>query len=320
MPPEAAVATDPNATAATTAAADTTASTTAATTTTNDSWAKGWLKEDGTLDHSVFDKAPDDYKGIKKEVERYKTFGDYLKGQKEREAMLGRKGLVEPLPANATAEQVAERSALLRKVNGAPEDAKGYGLTRPEGVPETAWDQKYADSIAAIAHKHGLPPAALKELAATELAYSQAQQKASNDQAQAWYDSQDKLIREALTKEGSDYAKGLELAQRAGRKWGVAPDSPLLKNATVFMLLNRLAKADSEDVIIKGELEGLGLKADLSPAEAEKQADDIQNNKENPLNKAFKDRNDPDHAKARAKWEALLKVAVRDKPQRTARG
>lgn len=275
-----------------------------------ESWANGWVKPDGSLDHSRFDKAPDDFKGLRKDVERYKTFDEYLKGQKERESLLGKKGLVEPLPADATKEQVAERSALLRKINQAPEDAKGYGLAKPEGVDDKLWDQAYADQIAAVAHKHGLPPAALKELAQVELTYVQQQQKAQADADKAFYDGQDKLIRDGLTKDGLDFGKGKELAERAGRKWGVDPASPLMKNATVFMLLTRLAKAQSEDELIKGELETMGINGAMTAEQADKAANDIMRNKENPLYDAFKNRDHVDHDAAVKKWNGYNKIVA----------
>lgn len=275
-----------------------------------ESWSKGWVKDDGTLDHSRFDKAPDDFKGLKKDVERYKTFDEYLKGQKERESLLGKKGLVEPLAADATKEQIAERSALLRKINQAPEDAKGYGLTRPEGLTDAQWDQKYADTIAGIAHKHGLPPSALKELAAAEVAYGLEQQNAAKTQETAFYEAQDKLIRDGLTKDGLDFGKGKELAEKAGRRWGVDPASPLMKNATVFMLLTRLAKATSEDELIKGELDSLGIRGGMTAEEADKAANDIMRNKENPLYEAFKSRDHVDHDAAVKKWNGYNKLVA----------
>ncbi len=279
-------------------------------------WAKGWVKEDGTFDHSVFDKAPDDLKAMKKEVERYKTVPDYLKGQREREAMLGKKGLVDPLPADATPEQVAERSTLLRKVNGAPDKPEGYGLAKPEGVPDEMWNADLAKQVSDLAHKHALPPAAVQELAQLQLKATQdgiAAQRAAETQ---WFDGQDKLIRENLTKEGLDYAKGLDAAQRAGRKWGVAPDSPLLKNATVFLLLNRLSKAGAEAGLVKGEQDHFGVNPAMSNEQAAAAADDIMKSKANPLHKAFWDGAHPDNAKAKETWRNLRELAKKGKPDR----
>ncbi len=279
-------------------------------------WAKGWVKEDGSLDHSALDKAPDEFKSIKKDLERYKTLPDYIKGQRAHAEMLGKRGLVDPLPADATPEQIAERSTLLRKVNGAPEKPEGYALAKPEGIPDEMWNADLAKEVSALAHKHALPPAAVQELAALQLKATQTQAEAQKQAETQWFDGQDKLIRENLTKEGLDYAKGLDAAQRAGRKWGVAPDSPLLKNATVFLLLNRLSKAGAEAGLVKGEQDHFGVNPTMSNEQAEKAADDIMKNKANPLHKAYWDGGHPDNAKAKETWRNLRELAKRGKADR----
>lgn len=319
MPPDEAAIADVNAPAAPPAnnappAANTPPANTPPATT---DWAKGWVKEDGSLDHSVFDKAPDEFKAHKKDIERYKTLPDYLKGQRAHMEMLGKKGLVDPLPADATPAQVAERSTLLRKVNGAPEKPEGYALARPEAVPEEMWNQKLADEVSALAYKHALPPAAVKELADLQLRSTQESIAAQKQAETAWFDGQDQLIRANLTKEGLDYAKGLDAAQRAGRRWGVAPDSPLLKNATVFLLLNRLAKAGEEAGLVKGEQDHFGVNPAMTNEQAEAAADDIMKNKANPLHKAYWDGNHPDNAKAKEKWRSLREMAKKGKPDRS---
>ncbi len=311
---------DPNATAVATLPPPTTTNPAPAQTPTpapnTGDWANGWVKPDGTFDHSVFDKAPDDLKAMKKEVERYKTVPDYLKGQREREAMLGKKGLVDPLPADATPEQIAERSTLLRKVNGAPDKPEGYGLAKPEGIPDEMWNADLAKQVSDLAHKHALPPAAVQELAQLQLKATQTQAEAQKAAETQWFDGQDKLIRDNLAKEGLDYAKGLDAAQRAGRKWGVAPDSPLLKNATVFLLLNRLSKAGAEAGLVKGEQDHFGVNPTMSNEQAASAADDIMKNKSNPLHKAFWDGAHPDNAKAKDTWRNLRELAKKGKPDR----
>ena len=132
-----------------------------------------------------------------------------------------------------------------------------------------------------------------------------------------WFDGQDKLIRENLTKEGTTYEKGLEEAQKAGRRWGVSPDSPLLKNATVFLLLNRLEKAGREAGLVQGDQDHFGVNPAMSPDKAEAAADDIMRNKANPLHKAYWDGSHPDNAKAKETWRGLRELAKKGKPDRT---
>lgn len=81
------------------------------------------------------------------------------------EKQFSQKRELKPLSTDATDEQKAAYYADLRKMTGAPEKPEGYGLAKPEGVADEQWDKAFADSAAAIAHKHGLSPDALKEFA-----------------------------------------------------------------------------------------------------------------------------------------------------------
>ncbi len=280
------------------------------------SWARSWVKDDGTLDHKAFEKAPDELRPLAKDVERYKTWDDFIKGHRELTSLAGKKGIVDPLPDNATQQQKDERAALLRKVNGVPEKPEGYQLQRPPEVPEGQWDQKYADTIASLAHKHGVSPAALKELAAAELNYTKAQIEANKVAETQWFESQDKLIRDTLAKEGLDFAKGKDLAERAGRKFGVDPANPLMKNASVFTLLTRIGRMMGEDQLVTGD-QGGGLNLNINPERAAASAKDIQQNKSNPDYDAYWQPNHARHADVVEKVNSMLLVATKDKPRRT---
>lgn len=281
-----------------------------------ESWAREWLKPDGSLDHKAFEKAPEALRPMAQDLSRYKTWDEFLSGHRELASMAGKKGLVEPLSPTATQAQKDERSALLRKVNGAPEKAEGYGLARPPEVPEDMWDQAYADTIAKIAHTHGLPPAALKDLAAAELKYAQTQVEENKRQQVEWFNGQDKLIRDSLGKEGLDFVKGKDLAERAGRKFGVDPANPLMKNASVFMLLSRIGRMMSEDTLVQGDTGGLGPQLRLTEEQAMATAQDIMTNKANPDYAAYRNREDPRHASVYERVNSMLIQATKNKPRR----
>lgn len=290
-----------------------------------DSWATGWLKKDGTFDHTAFDRAPDDLKPLRKEVERYKSVDEYLKGQSAREALIGRKGLFDALPKDATTEQKAERVALVRKALGAPEKMEGYVLAKPESVPAEQWNQEAVNAAAKIAFEEGVPPAALQKFAELQMSLAQGSEqahvKAQETADKAWYDGQDKLIRELATKEGTDFVKVMENAERAGAKWGVAKDNPLMKNATVVALLNRLAKAGAEDSLVTGKTENLQDLAGMTPESALAKANDIRDNPSNPKYEAYWQKKGPhaDHDKVVAEVSRYTALAYKDRPTRTTR-
>lgn len=276
-------------------------------------WSKGLFADDGTINHKAFEKAPDDFKPLGKALERYKTADDFFKGYKEREGLLGKKGLMEPLPEKATDAEKAEHLALLRKVNGAPDKPEGYGIQRPADVPEAAWDQKYADQIQKIAYEEGISPSALKKLADAEIQYSKQSMEFNKQQAAAWEAGQDKLIREISGKEGLEYGKAKDLAERAGRKLGIDPTNEVMKNASVFAALMRAGRMMSEDELISGDTKGLGVMANMNAEQAEKAYKDIMGNKDNPDYVIYWNRDkkqNPDRVEQmRAKVRALQSLA-----------
>jgi len=139
----------------------------------------------------------------------------------------------------------------------------------------------------------------------------------ANKQAEVqWFAGQDKLIRETLGKEGLDFAKGADLAQRAGRKFGIDPANPLMKNASVFMLLTRIGRVMGEDTLQTGSTEGLGPDARMSAEQAEKQASDIIHNKQHPDHEAYWNSGHARNAQVKERVNTLLFHASKDKPRR----
>ena len=80
---------------------------------------------------------------------------------------LSQKDITGPPPADAPPEVVSAHQAKVRAMTGAPDKPEGYGLKAPENMPEgMQWNQGFADTVTAIAHKHAASPALLQELAA----------------------------------------------------------------------------------------------------------------------------------------------------------
>lgn len=252
---------------------------------------------------------------MRKDAERYKTFDDWAKGVKEKDGLLGKKGIAEPLGKDATPEQRAERAALVRRANAAPESPEGYQLARPEGIPEQLWDTNAVADAAKIAHKYGLPQDALKEFADFQVQMGKKAIEADNALRTEWLDGQDKLIRAQSQKEGMNYAEAKENAERAGRKFGIDPNNPGMKNASLFLAMARVGKAMQEGTMVKGEPEKL---ENMSSASALARMNDIKDNPANPKNEAYWQRKGPhpDHDAVVAEARALSAIAYRDRPQR----
>lgn len=325
--PEAATAVADPAAASTATASDPNAhsgsQSTSIQTTAAESWANGWMKPDGSLDHKVFEKAPDDLKPLAKDFERFKTWDDFAKSYKAKNELLGKKGLIEPLSDKATDAEKADHLAMLRKVNGAPDKPEGYGLQRPQEIPEGLWNTDLAKTVSDLAFKHCASPALVQDLAKAQVEAYKKDAEAVKQQEAAWMEGQDKLIREAAGKEGLDYAKARELAERAGRRWGVDSKSDLMKNATAFMLLTRLGRLMKEDSFVTGDVSDIGAAGRMSADQSAKAAIDIMTNKSNADYAAYWNRDgktSPERLKAvRDKVAALQVAGYANRPQRTAR-
>jgi hypothetical protein len=278
-------------------------------------WSKGWVKEDGTFDHTKFEKAPDDLKGLAKEIARFKSPDDFLKSHISLREMASKKGIAEPLAKDATPEQRAQHMDLVRRALGAPDKVEGYKVTKPDAVPAENWNQAAVDAAAKIAFEEGVSPAALNKLAEMQVKLgmdAQAAQVAAQQKAdKEWFDGQDKLIREVAAKESLDYSKAKDLADKAGRRFGIDPTNPAMKNASVFSAMMRIGKLLGEDNLVQGKTETLADLAALTPSTALAKADSIRKDPANPKYEAFwqKKGPHPDHDAVVAEVAKLSEIA-----------
>jgi LmbE family N-acetylglucosaminyl deacetylase len=244
-------------------------------------WGKGILKEDGSFDHSRWEKAPDDIKDVGKDFSKFKTWDEVAKAWKGKNELLGKKGIAEPLAKDATPEARAEHMALVRRALGAPDKLEGYTIPKPEGLTDAQWDKAAVDAASKIAFEEGVSPAALQKLASFEMARGQQAEEARKLGEKEWFDGQDKLIREFAAKEGINYGEAQGYVGKACQRWGVSKDNPILKNATAFMLLARLGKAGGESPLIQGDTEGDSLRQH-TPETAAKALSSIRDDSKNP--------------------------------------
>lgn len=68
------------------------------------------------------------------------------------------------LPPRPAADAPPEVHSAWRAAHGIPETPEGYGLTRPESVPEAVWNAEDARAFEKWAHAEGLSPELVKKL------------------------------------------------------------------------------------------------------------------------------------------------------------
>jgi hypothetical protein len=148
-----------------------------------------------------------------------------------------------------------EQVAAVRRITGAPEKPEGYGGLRPETIPAELWDQGSEARLQAVAHKHHLPPAALKDIVGLYAETLDAAVKAN----EADMEGQRTAGLQALKQEfGREFEAKLHSARRFAQTLGLKEDNPIFMNADVVSAMARGAALVSEDRLITGASQGLG--------------------------------------------------------------
>lgn len=260
---------------------------------------EGLYGADGKIDKAALDRLPDHLKPHKDVLGKYDTIEALLSGFGNAHSMAVKKALV-PLTGTEPPEIVAERKAHLDQINGVPKDPKGYGIVRPETLPEMHWNQEGADQFALLAQKHSLSPAAVKDLLALQVGLTQGEIERGKANDTDWYANQDKVYEAGLKTLGMDADKGKDMMTRGAQTLGIDPKDPIMRSAAARLAAIRMTALVSEHKLVTGDpTQASGGDDPLA------QARDIMGNPQNPLHKAWKDQNDPRHEDAKDKVNAL---------------
>lgn len=144
---------------------------------------------DGTLGENWFTALGDEFAPSAADLQKFKD----VRGLAKSYLHFKRNGPTYPGP-DAAPEDVAR----FRQLAQVPEAPEGYGLAKPAELPEGVdWDDTAAAQIAAVAHQHHVPAAALQAIVGKQLeleANRVAQAKAA--EAQALQEAQNSLMQE----------------------------------------------------------------------------------------------------------------------------
>lgn len=186
------------------------------------------------------------FQGFETQAEMVENLGkSYLETKK----MVGVK--LSPPHEGSTPEDVAK----WRKTVGAPETPEGYGETlRPEGIPEQQWDTGTEKEFRAIAHKHHLTPAAVKEI----MEFYGGTVTKGLEQFQAGEAAYvDQQITTLKTDWGQQYDRNLSLAKRFAITLGLDPTDSAFNSAAMVKAMARGAQLISESSLKTGDSTGI---------------------------------------------------------------
>jgi hypothetical protein len=259
----------------------------------------GLYDQTGTLNKGNFDALPEHLQQYRPIFEKYDTVEALFGALGNASTLVGKKGLM-PLPEGADEKTVSEFNARLAEVLGVPEDPKGYGIQKPEGIPDNLWDQEYVEQAASKFKELNLSPKQAQELIQMDAARA-IEMDQQRLQAQETYEKEQRnLVSEAF---GADEHRKLASAQQVAKSLGIDINDPALaNNASLVIALSRVSDMLGEDRF--GGDDGTGQ----TKGHAE-QAQDIIQNPANPDHAIYMDRNHPLHSKVVAKVTELNRLA-----------
>jgi hypothetical protein len=148
-----------------------------------------------------------------------------------------------------------EQLSAVRRLTGAPETPDGYGGLRPESIPAELWDNGGEAKLQAVAHKHHLPPAALKDIVGLYAETLDAAVKANEAEMQEHRTAGLQTLRQEF---GREFEAKMHAAKRFAQTLGLREDNPIFLSADVVSAMARGAALVSEDRLISGGTQGLG--------------------------------------------------------------
>lgn len=234
-----------------------------------------FVRGDGSFSEGWQGHLPAELGEAREAFTRFKSVGDLAKSYHGLQQLMGKKAQAVVVP---TEKSSSEEVAAYRKALGVPERIEEYSL-KPEGLPEgVEWSEELARPFAEIAHRHHIPPAAMRELVAQQARVEALRGQTASQMAQAELARAQESLKQAW---GAQYERNLGLAQRAAKMAGVDAQSRGFTDPEVVKAFSRLADMLSEDHFVKSEGSGLQGGAD--------RARDIMTNANNPLHAKYRD-------------------------------
>jgi hypothetical protein len=226
----------------------------------------GILQPDGNFAENWHTKAfGPDYTGP---LAGAKSIADVNKMLADNMAAARGKGLEWP-GEKATPEQIAA----IRKLTGAPETPDKYGELRPENIPAEMWDKATEAELQAIAHKHHLPPAALKDIMGL---YGKSLDSGVQKSAAEFEAYRAGEMGKLKSEFGQKFDESMHSAKRFALTIGLKEDNAIFNSAEAVIAMAKAAKLVSEDKLVNGATQGMA-------ATPKAQANDIMTNTANPL-------------------------------------
>ena len=200
----------------------------------------GYVNPDGTFAEGWANNLPEDSAAYKDTLSKYKSVPDMAKALANANALIGKK-LGVPNEKSSPEEVAAFRRSL-----GVPDSIDEYKFA-PDALPEgMTWDDNNVKNYAEIAHKHNIPPSAMKALVTEHAKMEHFKMQGM----QAQIEKQHVEAVNTLKKEwGGEFEKNIGLAKQAAKIAGVNANSQGFADPEVVRGFVRLSQMMSEDKV-----------------------------------------------------------------------
>ena len=200
----------------------------------------GYVNPDGTFAEGWANNLPEDSAAYKDTLSKYKSVPDMAKALANANALIGKK-LGVPNEKSSPEEVAAFRRSL-----GVPDTIDEYKFA-PDALPEgMTWDDNNVKNYAEIAHKHNIPPSAMKALVTEHAKMEHFKMQGM----QAQIEKQHVEAVNTLKKEwGGEFDKNIGLAKQAAKLAGVNANSQGFADPEVVRGFVRMAQMMSEDKV-----------------------------------------------------------------------
>jgi hypothetical protein len=218
---------------------------------------------------------PEDLKPFADVVAKYQNPVELIRGHGNAAKLIGQRPTLKPPAPDAKPEDVAA----WRTTIGVPETPEGYGLKKPDSLPEgVTWDDAEVASFAKFAHENNLTPAQVQALTAYELKQRETMVAKGKAGMEQFVEGQKQALQ---TKWGAKFEENGARAVKAASLLGLDINDPEIgNNAKLIEALYNASALFSEDKFVGADKAGMGLTGAA-------QAEDIARNPLNPWHAAY---------------------------------
>lgn len=210
------------------------------------------------LNTEAVSELPEDASALKSLLNKYPNEQAFHSGLKNLQYLASQKGLSR-LPDDASDADKANQQKMLKEFFQVPDQPDGYGIQKPEGIPDEYWNKEGTDALLGILHKHNASPELVRELAQHQVEALQKALQPNEEAEQARKEQINNEIREAFKGETKEV---LEAAKKGLAVLGIdLPESgdiadlqiPHTKIIEAGKLITEMISEDAMDTITHSE-------------------------------------------------------------------